>query len=74
MSYRDGSRASARLELALDDSRFVIGLFQPSDSPRYLRELVEMQLERVRLAEAVTKIGVAVLMAAPLRAATARTI
>jgi protein ImuB len=61
-------QGAARLELVLNDARFVIGLFQPSDSPRYLRELVEMQLERVRLAEAVTKIGMAVLMAAPLRA------
>jgi protein ImuB len=59
---------AARLELVLNDSRFVIGLFQPSDSSRYLRELVEMQLERVQLAEAVTKIGLAVLMTAPLRA------
>jgi protein ImuB len=61
-------QGAARLELMLNDARFVIGLFQPSDSPRYLRELVEMQLERVRLAEAVAKIGLAVLMAAPLRA------
>jgi protein ImuB len=61
-------QGAARLELVLNDVRFVIGLFQPSDSPRYLRELVEMQLERVRLAEAVNKIGVAVLVAAPLRA------
>lgn len=61
-------QGAARLELALDSERFVIGLFQPSDSSRYLRELVDMQLERVRLAEAVTKISLAVLMAAPLRA------
>lgn len=61
-------QGAARLELVLNDSRFVIGLFQPSDSLRYLRELVEMQLERVHLAEAVTKIGLSVLMAAPLRA------
>src|SRR4029077_21003468 len=61
-------QGAARLELVLNDARFVIGLFQPSDSPRYLRELVAMQLERVRLAEAVNKIGIAVLMAAPLRA------
>jgi protein ImuB len=61
-------QGTTRLELALNDTRFVVGLFQPSDSPRYLRELVDMQLERVRLTEAVTKIGLAVLMAAPLRA------
>jgi protein ImuB len=60
-------QGAARLELMLNDARFVIGLFQPSDSPSYLRELVEMQLERVQLAEAVTNIGLAVLMAAPLR-------
>ena len=61
-------QGAARLELVLNDSRFVIGLFQPSDSPRYLRELIDMQLERVRLAEAVARISLAVLMAAPLRA------
>jgi protein ImuB len=61
-------QGAVRLELALDDTRAVIGLFQPSESPRYLRELVDMQLERVRLAEAVTKIGLAVLLAVPLRA------
>jgi protein ImuB len=61
-------QGATRLELVLNNSRFVIGLFQPSDLPGYLRELVEMQLERVRLVEAVTKIGVAVLMATPLRA------
>lgn len=60
-------QGTTRLELALNDTRFVIGLFQPSDSPRYMRELVDMQLERVRLTEAVTKIGLAVLMVAPLR-------
>jgi protein ImuB len=61
-------QGAARLELVLNDARFVIGLFQPSDSPRYLRELVEMQLDRVQLAEAVTAISIVVLMAAPLRA------
>jgi protein ImuB len=60
-------QGAARLELLLNDLRFVIGLFQPSDSRRYLCELVEMQLERVRLTEAVTKIGLSVLMTAPLR-------
>jgi protein ImuB len=60
-------QGAARLELALNDTRFVISLFQPSDSPRYMRDLVAMQLEHVQLTEAVTKIGLAVLMAAPLQ-------
>jgi protein ImuB len=57
-----------RLELALDEARFIIGLFRPSDSPRYLCGLIDMQLEQVRVAQPVTRIGLAVLMAAPLRA------
>lgn len=60
-------QGTTRFELLLNDRRFVIGLFQPSDSPRYLRELLDMQLEQVRLNQAVTKIGLAVLMTAPLR-------
>ena len=66
LSFRQ--QGAARLEVVLNNARLVIGLFQPSDSPRYLRELVEMQLERVRLDEAVTRICVAVLIATPLRA------
>jgi len=57
-----------RLELALDEARWIIELFRPSDSVRYLCELVHMQLEQVRLAEPVTKVRLAVLMAAPLQA------
>jgi protein ImuB len=61
-------QGAVRLELALDEARWIVGLFRPSDSARYLRELVGMRLEQVRLAEPVTKVRLAVLMTAPLRA------
>jgi protein ImuB len=61
-------QGAVRLELVLDNARAVIGLFQPSNSPRYLRELVDLQLECMRLAEPVSRVGLAVLMSAPLRA------
>jgi protein ImuB len=61
-------QGAVRLELALDEARWIVGLFRPGDSARYLRELVDMRLEQVRLAEPVTKVRLAVLMTAPLRA------
>lgn len=66
LSHRQ--QGAIRLELALDESRSIIGLFRPSDSAKYLYELILMQLEQIRLAQPVTKISLAVLMTAPLRA------
>jgi protein ImuB len=60
-------QGAVRVELALDDARWIVGLFRPSDSARYLCELVNMRLEQVRLAEPVSKVRLAVLMTSPLR-------
>jgi protein ImuB len=61
-------QGAVRLELALDESRSIIGLFRPSDSAKYLYELIALQLEQVKLAQPVTRISLSVLMTAPLRA------
>jgi protein ImuB len=61
-------QGAVRVELTLDEARWIVDLFRPSDSPRYLRELVNMRLEQVRLTGPVTKVRLAVLMTAPLRA------
>lgn len=46
----------------------MIGLFRPSNSASYLCELINLQLEQVRLDEPLTRIGLVVLMTAPLNA------
>lgn len=60
-------QGAIRLEVFLDDTRFIVGLFQPSGSARYLYELMLMQLERVKLAGPVSRVRVAVLISARLQ-------
>ena len=49
-----------------ENAEFSIGLYRPSATPRYLFELLRMKLERMKLAEPVTEIHVAVTASEPL--------
>ena len=60
-------QGAIRLGFALGQTQFVVGLFQPSASIRYLYELARMQLERVKLTEPISRIRVSVLLSAPLQ-------
>ena len=63
----DEQRGILRLECRLQGAGgmnvlFSLGLFRPSAAPRYLFELIQLKLDRLRLAEPVTKIHMAVTM------------
>ncbi len=60
-------QGAIRLCVALDGVEFMVGLFQPSASSRYLRELAQMQLERVKIAGPVSRVQVSVLLSARLQ-------
>jgi protein ImuB len=57
---------AARTYSAKTGSKFIVGLYRPSVSPRHLLELARLQLDRLALPGPVAAIQLAVLTAAPL--------
>jgi protein ImuB len=60
-------RLACRFDLAgATPLQFTVGLYRPTASARHLLELVSIQLERLRLAQAVGRVGLAAVITAPL--------
>jgi protein ImuB len=60
-------RMACRLDVAGHEPlSFTMGLYRPTASQKHLLELVQMQLERLRLSGAVGRVGLSVLLTAPL--------
>jgi protein ImuB len=58
---------ACRLDVAGHEPlRFTVGLYRPTASHKHLLELVQMQLERLRLRGAIGRVGLAVLQTSPL--------
>ena len=64
-------RGAVRLECRLDCQsagpvQFVVGLFQPTASPRHLGQLIAMHLERLSLPAPVTAVSIEAVLTGPL--------
>ena len=59
-------QGALRLECRLNDLRIGVGLFQPTAAAKHLFELIQIQLEQLRLAAPVTAVRIHVTATAPL--------